>query len=46
MQFTLGSISLLSGCCYKIKVGFTRGHAKGAFKLHPYMFTLYREDAQ
>ena len=31
-----------SGCCYRVKVGFTRGQQGGAFKLHPYMFTYYR----
>ena len=33
---------LISGCCFRVKVGFTRGQRGGAFKLHPYMFTYYR----
>ena len=38
-KFTLLSL----GCCSRFKVGFTRGQQGGAFKLHPYMFTMYRE---
>ena len=34
--------TLISGCCFRVKVGFTRGQRGGAFKLHPYMFTYYR----
>jgi hypothetical protein len=35
------SAKVVRGCCYKIKVSFTKGHAGGAITLHPYMFTIY-----
>ena len=30
------------GCCYRVKVAFTKGRSNGAYKLHPYAFGYYK----
>ena len=37
-------INQFSGCCWKVKVAFTKGHAEtsGAYKLHKYMYGYYK----
>ena len=34
-------LRIFVGCCWRVKLAFTKGHANGSYKLHSYMFSYY-----
>lgn len=41
LSLNLQNMFDIAGCCWRVKVAFTKDHINGVYRLHPYIFGYY-----